>query len=181
MPAPSQVRASVAVVDPVGHEGGAHCVPAAYSWQPPAPSQKPVIPQPAAPWAVHCPFGSMPPAAIGLQLPSVPTSAHDLQLPVQAVAQQTPCSQNALWQSPGAAQLAPIGRRPHEPLRQTFGGAQSPSAAQVDLQAATPHLNGKHELAAGVTHTPAPSQVDAGVSVIPLAGQLASAQGVPCA
>src|SRR3954469_17108809 len=62
-----------------------------------------------------------------------------------------------------------------------FGGAQSPSAAQVDLQAATPHLNGKHELAAGVTQTPAPSQVEAGVSVIPLAGQLAAPHGVPCA
>ena len=59
------------------------------------------------------------------------------------------------------------------------GGAQSASAAQVDLHAATPHLKGKHEVGAGVTQTPAPSQDDAGVSVLPLAGQLAAPQGVP--
>jgi hypothetical protein len=64
---------------------------------------------------------------------------------------------------------------------QTFGGAQSASLAQVDLHIATPHLNGKQELAGGVMQVPAPSQVDAGVSVIPLAGQLAAPQGVPCA
>ena len=64
---------------------------------------------------------------------------------------------------------------------QTFGGAQSASLAQVDLHIATPHLNGKQELAGGVTQVPAPSQVDAGVSVIPLAGQLAAPHGVPCA
>jgi hypothetical protein len=181
MPAPSQVRASVAVVDPVGHEGGAHWVPAAYSWQAALPSQRPVIPQVAAPWVVHCPLGSVPPAAIGLQVPTEPTSPHDVQLPVQAVAQQIPSAQKPLWQSPGAAQGAPAGRRPHEPLLHTLGDAQSASARQVALQAATPHLNGKHEVAGGVMHTPAPSQVDAGVSVMPLAGQLASAQGVPCA
>jgi hypothetical protein len=49
MPAPSQVRANVAVVIPFGQEGPAHCVPAAWSWQPPLPSQKPVVPQVAAP------------------------------------------------------------------------------------------------------------------------------------
>jgi hypothetical protein len=114
-------------------------------------------------------------------MPIVPTSAHDVQLPVQAVMQQTPCAQKLLWQSPATAQLAPIGRSPHELPLQTFGGAQSASAVHVDLQAATPHLNGKHEVGAGVTHAPAPSHADAGVSVMPLAGQLAAPQGVPCA
>jgi hypothetical protein len=72
----------------------------------------------------------------------VPVSAHDTQLPEQAVVQQTPCVQNPLWQSPASAQLAPGGRSPHEPPLQMFGDAQSASAAQVDLQAATPHRNG---------------------------------------
>jgi hypothetical protein len=135
----------------------------------------------AAPSALHCPLGSVPPAGIGLHIPSVPVSAHEVQLPAQADPQQTPCSQNPLWQSAVAAQLAPMGRSPHDPLLQTFGGAQSPSAVQVDLQAAIPHLNGKQELAGGVTQAPAPSQVDAGVSVMPVAGQLAAPQGVPCA
>ena len=49
VPAPSQLRARVAVVDPVGHAGGAHCVPAAYFAQAPAPLQRPVVPQLAAP------------------------------------------------------------------------------------------------------------------------------------
>jgi hypothetical protein len=117
-------------------------VPAAYSWQLPAPSQKPVFPQVVAPSAVHWLFGSMPSAGTGLQVPGVPASAQDMQLPVQAVVQQTPWVQNPLWQSPAAAQLAPGGRRPHEPLLQTFGVAQSASAAHVDLQARAPHLKG---------------------------------------
>jgi hypothetical protein len=84
----------------------------------------------------------MPSAGTGLQLPGVPPSAHDRQLPLQAVAQQTPWAQNPLWQSPAAAQLAPGGRRPHEPLLHILGVAQSASAAQVDLQARVPHLKG---------------------------------------
>ena len=151
VPAPSQVRASVAVVPDIGQVGGAHWVPAAYSWQPPAPSQKPVFPQVVAPAAVHWPFGSMPSAGTGLQVPGVPARAH----------------------------VAPIGRRPHEPLLQTLGVAQSASAAHVDLQARLPHLNGKQELCGGVTHAPAPSHEDAGVSVLVFAGQLADAHGVP--
>jgi hypothetical protein len=43
------MRASVAVVVPIGQDGGVHCVPASYSWQPPAPSQKPLLAQDAAP------------------------------------------------------------------------------------------------------------------------------------
>jgi len=181
VPLPSQVRGSVAVVEPFGHDGGAHWVPAACSWQPPPPLQKPVFPHVAAASALHCPLGSVSPAAIGLQVPRLPTSAHDMQLVLQAVVQQTPSAQSALWQSAGPAQGAPGGRRPHELLMQTFGDAQSASLAQVDLHIATPHLNGKQELAGGVTHVPAPSHVDAGVSVIPLAGQLAAPQAVPCA
>jgi hypothetical protein len=169
------------VVIPVGHEGPTHCVPAAWSWQSPAPSQKPVIPQVAAPSAAHCPLGSIPPAGIGLHIPSVPTSPHEVQLAVQAVPQQMPAEQNPLWQSPGSAQLAPSGRRPHEPFSQTLGGAQSTSEAQVDLQAAAPHRYGKQVLMGGVTQAPAPSQAEAGVSVMPPAGQLAAPHDVPWA
>jgi hypothetical protein len=136
------VRASVAVVEPVGHDGSAHCVPAACSWQPPAPLQKPVRPQLVAAWAVHWPLGSIPSAGTGVHVPSVPDSVHDMQLAPQAVVQQTPATQKPLWQSVGAAQLAPGGRSPHELPVHTLGGAQSASAVQVDLQAAVPHLNG---------------------------------------
>ena len=48
--------------------------------------------------------------------------------------------------------------------------------------AATPHVNGKHELARRRHATPAPSQVEAGVSVVAARpGSWRSAQGVPCA
>jgi hypothetical protein len=142
LPAPSHVRASVAVLPEVGQVGGAHWVPAAYSWQLPAPSQKPVFPQVVAPSAAHWPFGSMPSAGTGLHMPGVPASAHDRQPPLHAVVQQTPCAQKPLWQSPGSAQGAAGGRNPHEPLLQTLGAAQSASAVQVALQARVPHLNG---------------------------------------
>jgi hypothetical protein len=70
---------------------------------------------------------------------------------------------------------------PHEPPLHTPGGAQSASAVHVDLQAATPQLNGKHEVAAGAEQVPAPSQLPAGVNVVVFAGQVAGRQGVPCA
>jgi hypothetical protein len=141
-PFPSQVRASVAVVVPVGHDGSAHCVPAACSWQLPAPLQKPVLPQLVAAWAGHCPRGSIPSSGTGVHVPSAPASVHDMQLALQAVAQQIPSTQKPLWQSAGPPQLAPGGSRPHVPPAQTLGGAQSASEVQVDLQAAMPHRNG---------------------------------------
>ena len=82
-------------------------------------------------------------------------------------------------QSPPSPQTAPSGLRPHEPALHTPGGAQSASAVQVDLQVAAPHRNGKHDVAAGMAHVPAPSQAAAGVSVVVLAGQVASRHGVP--
>jgi hypothetical protein len=92
VPMPSQVRASAASVVS-WQAGGAHWVPAAYSWQAPAPLQKPVVPQLAACWLVHWPVGSAPPAATGEQVPGLLVSAQDMHLPLQAVAQQTPCAQ----------------------------------------------------------------------------------------
>ena len=53
--------------------------------QPPLPSQ-PLVQVPA----VHMPVGSAPRAGTLAQVPSCPGSAHDLQDPAQAVAQQRP-------------------------------------------------------------------------------------------
>ncbi len=78
-------------------------------------------------------------------------------------------------------QTAPSGLRPHEPSTHTPGGAQSASAVQVDLHAAVPQRNGKHEVAAGAEHVPAPSQIPMGVNVVVLVGQVAGRQGVPWA
>jgi hypothetical protein len=47
------------------------------------------------------------PVGIGAQVPVDPVSAQDMQVPAQAVLQQTPCSQWAEPQSESAAQVAP--------------------------------------------------------------------------
>ena len=53
------------------------------------------------------------------------------------------------------------------------------SPVHVDLQAPAPHANGKHEVEAGTTQLPEPSQVPAGISVVPEAGQLAPLHATP--
>ena len=131
---------------------------------------------------MHWAFGSEAPAGTLVQVPSLPASAHEAQLAVQAVAQQTPWAQMPLPHSlPSPLQLAPFGLKPHDPAVHTAGGAQSASAAQIALQAALPQLNGKQEVAGGVTQVPAPSHADWRVSVVVPAGQVAAAQGVPFA
>lgn len=77
-------------------------------------------------------------------------------------------------------QTAPFGLSPQDPAMQVAGIAQSPSAAQVALQALVPQAKGKQEDDAGIPQVPAPSQVPPGVKVVPLVGQLAFWQEVPC-
>jgi hypothetical protein len=52
-------------------------------------------------------------------------SAHDRQVPVQAPAQQIPCSQKPELHSPGAAQVVPTGFLPQLPAMQLLGELQS--------------------------------------------------------
>jgi hypothetical protein len=137
-PAPLQVRASVAVVVPVGQVDAAHWVPAAYSWQAPLPSQNPVVPQVAAAWGTHWLAGSVPPAATAVQVPALPVSAQDMHVDAQVVEQQTPCAQIPVLHSVAVAQAAPVDFSPHDPPRQTAGAAQSALEMQVALQAAAP-------------------------------------------
>ena len=180
MPAPSHVRASVAVAVPAGQDGGAHSVPAAYSWQRAAPSHTPSLAQLAAP----CRGTARRIGAAGhdrLQVPGAARSAHDRHVPAHAVRQHTPWAQMPLAHSPPCRADRALGLRPHEPPMHTPGGAQSASAVHVDLQAAVPQRNGKHEVAAGREHVPAPSQLAAAVNVVVFAGQVRVRQGVPCA
>ena len=124
----------------------------------------------------------MPPAMIAVQVPALPVSPHDMQMPVQAVLQQIPREHMPLLHSTPSTQVPPFGLRPQEPLLpQTPGGAQSASAVQVDLQVVAPQRKGKQEVAVGTTHDPAPSQVDWPVWVVVPAGQVAAPQEVPCA
>jgi hypothetical protein len=145
------------------------------------PSQRPSVPQVAEPWLWHVPCGSVAPFATFVHAPIEPARPHDSHEPLQLELQQTPCAQNFDRHSVLSAQVLPRPLRPHDPLMHTAGDAQSASAAQAPLQTEAPHLNGKHELAAGVTHAPLPSHVEAGVNVVVAAGQVEPAQAVPFA
>jgi hypothetical protein len=126
-------------------------------------------------------MGSLPPSGTFEHVPSELCSAHDLQVPLQALSQHTPCAQKPLPHSSAPAQVWPRPLRPHDPLAHTAGAAQSASEAQVALQTAAPHWNGKHELPGGVTQVPVPSHDDAGVKFVVPPGQVESLQPVPSA
>jgi hypothetical protein len=97
------------------------------------PSHVPSVPQLVAPLSVHWLSGSAP-TATNVQVPAVPVSPHDRQVPVQLELQQTPC-----WQRPDAhsvppAQVVPSGFFVHWPALQMLGAMQSLFVAQVVRQ-----------------------------------------------
>ena len=93
-----------------------------------------------------------------MQLPALPVIAQDLQLPVQVVAQQTPCAQWVDLQSPSALQLAPGGLGPQLPETQKLPLVQSASDEQVVLHCpAVPQMNGAHDWLSGAEQVPRPS------------------------
>ena len=110
------------------------------------PSQKPSFPQLFAPWSVHWFSGSCPVGTL-VQVPSEPAIAHDWQVAVQTLAQQTPCWHRLVMHSPLAAQATPVGFLVHTPITQTLGAAQSASAVHDVLhtlvaQVYVPHDDG---------------------------------------
>jgi hypothetical protein len=99
--------------------------------------------------------------------------AQDMQLPVQVVAQQTPCWQWFDWQAASAAQPAPGGLSPQLPLLQLLPGEQSVSAVQTVLHdpAFAPvvlQTYGAHDWFGSALQVPIPSQRPAVVSVVPV-------------
>ena len=157
-----------------------HCVPVAYSWQAPLPSQKPLVPQLAAPASVHW-FSGSEPAGTTLQVPTEPVSAHDRQVPVHAVWQHTPCEQLPELQSVLAVHMAPLDSSPQVMFMHVAGEVQSALTVHVVLH--TPPVaaqaNGVHSDGVTVLHVPAPSQVRVAVKVEPT--QVEAAQVVPLA
>jgi len=127
-PAPSQAAPGVNVV--VTQVGSLHGVPPAYRWQAPA-SHFPSVPQLAEPWSVHELAGSGAPTGTLEQMPMELESAHDLQAPAQAVAQQTPCVQLPEAHSVRSEQNAPFVFLPQEFPLQTLPGVQLASAVQA--------------------------------------------------
>jgi len=100
-------------------------VPGPHLRQAPAPSQVPSFPQLVVAEAVQSLCTSVPDTA-GAHCPTVPTPSQVMQVPVQAVSQQTPSTQKPLWQSPVPPQAVPFvscGR--HDPAEQKSPAAQS--------------------------------------------------------
>jgi hypothetical protein len=106
-------------------------------------------------------------------------SAHDWQLPAQAVAQQTPCAHWLLAHSAPVVQAVPLVFLVQTPLMQTLGLLQSVLTVQVVLHAPALQANGSQLVVVAVWQVPVPLQLRAEVSVAPL--QLAVAQLVPLA
>jgi hypothetical protein len=107
-PAPLQVRADKATVE-LEHIGAAHWVPLTCLRHAPAPSQLPSLPHVDAAAAGHCEATSGgAPGPIGEHVPTLPVSEHDMQVPVQALLQQTLLTQNPESQS----ELTPLGQAP---------------------------------------------------------------------
>ena len=127
------------------------------------------MPQVDAAVVAHCvaTVGAWP-DAIGEQVPIVPVRAHDMQVPVQALLQQTLWAQNPDAQAVPAVQVAPGGSLPQLLLTQELGETQSVLIEQVVLQAPVPHSNGSHMTVVAARQVPAPSQVRAWVSVDPV-------------
>lgn len=74
-------------------------------------------------------------------MPTEPVREHDWQVPVQALAQQTPCAQKPELHSTAVAHVPPMGFLPQLMLLQLLGEVQSAVVAQVVRQAAlVPHI-----------------------------------------
>jgi hypothetical protein len=143
-----------------------HTVPEAYFSQAPEPSHVPSPPQVIIPSSVHCMSGSWPAGTL-VQVPALDGSAHDLQLPVQAVEQQTPCAQVPELHSTSLPQVAPTGFLPQLPwLLQVLGAMQSVSSPQVVLHCPfVSHWKGAQVVLVAPAQVPVPSQRPAVMSM----------------
>ena len=130
VPLPSQLPTGIAV-DPV-QDTVPQLVPAGIGRHAPLPSQVPLNPQGGL--AAHPPCGSIAPAGTGRQVPALPATLHDVQVPQLVVEQHTPSTQLPLSHSVPAAQICPSRFLPHEPLLHTVPGTQSLSMAQAERQ-----------------------------------------------
>jgi hypothetical protein len=113
-----------------------------------------------------------------VQVPTVPERLQELQVPAQALLQQTPCAQKFEVHIAAAVHGWPIASLPQLPPTQLAGEVQSALVAQDVLQAPfVPQAHGSQSVVVTVLHDPAPSQKRDGVSVSPT--QVADAHCVP--
>jgi len=132
---PLHVRAGVEVVPE--QVAPTHWVPAAYRRQAPLPLHMPSVLQAGAPRSAHWFSGSAPLGTL-VHVPTVPVIAHEVQVPVHAVMQQTPCAQKPEPHSPPLPQVTPIAFLAQLPPMHVNGATQSASTEQVVLHAVGP-------------------------------------------
>jgi len=113
----------------------AQTVPVRYLRQLPAPSHLPSVPHEAAVWSVQIWWGSLPPAATGVQRPIDDGSAQLLHAPWQAFSQQTPSTQKLLAHSLAAVHAWPFAFGPQLPFTHVCPVTQSASPVQRPMQA----------------------------------------------
>lgn len=160
-------------------------VPLAQSLQLPDPSQVPSKPQPDCGACGHwLATAGAAPAGTSEQVPTFPASAHDWQVPLQAMSQQTPCEQLLELHSLPITQVTPVGFLPHVSVLcwHEFGGEQSAvvvATVQEVLHADIPsHRKGSHALVDGGLQCPTPSQKRCGVKLAVPLGQMPFAHEV---
>ena len=92
-----------------------------------------------------------------------------MQVPLQAFSQQTPSTQKPLWQAPAPPQAAPFASCGTQlPLWQKLPAVQSAVVVQVLRQLPVPQTYAPHDPVTPGAQVPAPSQVGAAVSVVPV-------------
>ena len=167
-------------MDPL-HEALPQLVEAGAYPQAPAPSQVPLKPQGMAGFDAQPPCGSEALGAVGWQEPACPGMLQARQVPQLGAEQHTPSTQLPLAHWVAALQSWPRRSSPHEPLLQTFPGAQSLSAAQTAMQLVPLQANGEQLCVLAGLQVPAPSQVRASEAVVVPSGQEGPAHCVPAA
>ena len=126
------------------------------------------MPQLAPPWSLHWSSGSVPLAAL-MHCPSLPGIAHDLQVPVHAVAQQTFWAQIVDAHSLPAVHAAPGGFGPQLPFTHAAPATQSAADAHVARHLPSPpHRYWPHDWVVPSPHSPCPSHSAACVTVEPV-------------
>jgi hypothetical protein len=132
------------------------------------PLHMPSSPHVAAPASAQSPFRSWLSGTLR-QVPSLPGTAHDRQVPMQGIPQQRPCAQVPELHSSLAPQVAPIGFLPQLPATQLLGATQSASDVQVVRQVfpSGAHWNGVQGSVVAPEHPPAMSHVPVVVRMYP--------------
>ena len=153
---------------PALHETMPHTVLTAYLRQAPIPLHIPSSPQVATVSSAQSPCRSWPSGTLR-QVPSLPATAQERHVPVQAMPQHLPWAQNVELHSSLLPQVAPIGFLPQLPATQLLGVTQLASDVHVVRQVlpSGAHWNGVQGSVIAPEQPPALSHVPVVVRMNP--------------